>query len=313
MTSAFGVEHEFLAKGVSLTPASNKQRKAETVGLAAGSVAAGHSAAESLSQATAHRASALEPDGWTNRGVEVQHAKAAKHIKIARGKTAAAAALAGGAVASSRHRSPVGKADKRDAVGYGAASTLAGAGAAGLTRGRDYRRAADYDSHTAAKLRAVHPTERIYDLPRVGELRASSDRMRRLSVRASRGGKGALAAGALTAAGTAVAARNRKAVTKSAFGVAHDSLGKRNTNKDSASYERLATGALLPGYHGAFAGRKGRKLRAAGHEVVGGVAGSIIPGPGTLAGAAVGTNMAHKKGYYKPDHGTQRHHRKDRS
>lgn len=64
---------------------------------------------------------------------------------------------------------------------------------------------------------------------------------------------------------------------------------------------RLATGGLFPGYHGAIAGKKGHKLKAVGHEVLGGMAGGVVAGPpGTVAGAAIGTKMAHDKGYYKP-------------
>lgn len=88
---------------------------------------------------------------------------------------------------------------------------------------------------------------------------------------------------------------------KRKFGVSKD-----NTSTQYASPERLATGALFPVAHGAIAGRKGKKLKAVGHEAAGTALGSVVPGPGSAIGAGAGTAMAHRKGLYKPDHGTQR-------
>lgn len=90
---------------------------------------------------------------------------------------------------------------------------------------------------------------------------------------------------------------------ESAFGVDHGEIAKGyyKDMKDEkhASHGRLATGALLPGFHGAVAGKRGKKLRSAGSELGGSLIGSAIPGPGNLVGGAVGTQYAAKRGYYK--------------
>lgn len=69
----------------------------------------------------------------------------------------------------------------------------------------------------------------------------------------------------------------------------------KRTVTPTASVSRLATGAFAPGIHGAVAGKKGKKLKAVGHELVGATAGVV--------GGAVGTEIAHRKGYYKKDNG----------
>ena len=83
-----------------------------------------------------------------------------------------------------------------------------------------------------------------------------------------------------------------------------------------ASGGRLAAGYLFPGTHGAVAGKKGHKLRAAGNEVggtiggslAGGIAGAALThGKATSAGAAIGsgagavagTARAQKQGHFK--------------
>jgi hypothetical protein len=93
-------------------------------------------------------------------------------------------------------------------------------------------------------------------------------------------------------------------------------------DRERASTGRLALGTAFPGYHGAVAGRKGRKLRAAGNEY-GGAAAGAAPGygvmaaglkrgsgrtvaagygatlAGSVAGANAGTRRAQRKGHYK--------------
>ena len=64
--------------------------------------------------------------------------------------------------------------------------------------------------------------------------------------------------------------------------------------KSNPSFGRVATGALFPGWHGAVAGKKGRKLEAAAWELGGGIA---VPLP--LAGGAAGSYAAHKRGALK--------------
>lgn len=123
----------------------------------------------------------------------------------------------------------------------------------------------------------------------------------------------------------------------SAFGVVHE-ISKR---EKKASMDRhgatLAANALtVPGAHGVFAGKKGKKARAAGNEFVGGAGGALAGGPvgamtgslvgraatrGSVSGQAVGArvgstlgglagfgggtawsvNRNQRKGYYKPE------------
>jgi len=98
----------------------------------------------------------------------------------------------------------------------------------------------------------------------------------------------------------------------SVWGVDHgpDVVAKADT-KEKASAGRYATGAVFPGWHGAVAGRKGKKLRAAGNEyggaVVGGIGAAAITrgnpyasSAGQMIGAAGGVRRNQRKGYYKP-------------
>lgn len=86
-----------------------------------------------------------------------------------------------------------------------------------------------------------------------------------------------------------------------AFGISKGFLNDQDKEKikrtitPKASVSRLATGTFAPGIHGAVAGKKGKKLKAVGHELVGATAGGV--------GGAVGTEIAHRKGYYKKDNG----------
>lgn len=82
---------------------------------------------------------------------------------------------------------------------------------------------------------------------------------------------------------------------ESAFGVEHGEFSK--ADRSHATPGRVLTGAFAPGFHGAVAGKKGKKLRAAGYEVGGGVAGTLVGLP--PLGAGIGTAAAHNKGYYK--------------
>lgn len=83
-----------------------------------------------------------------------------------------------------------------------------------------------------------------------------------------------------------------------------------------ASQGRLAAGWAAPGLHGAVAGKKGRKLRAAGNEIGGTVLGSAAGGlaagvltrgkgaafgsaAGSGVGAVAGTARAQKQGHFK--------------
>lgn len=94
---------------------------------------------------------------------------------------------------------------------------------------------------------------------------------------------------------------------ESAFGVNHgEEISKDNRgflkdikNEKHATTGRHLAGGAFPGYHAAFAGKKGKKLRAAGHEILGATIGSTVPGPGTVLGGIAGTEIAARKGYYK--------------
>lgn len=106
----------------------------------------------------------------------------------------------------------------------------------------------------------------------------------------------------------------------SAFGVEDDRISKADKHHGTlqASPGRLATGALLGPYHGLVAGRKGRKLRAAGNELGGSMIGSVAGGAlagalsrgkassagaliGNYGGGAAGTERAQRMGHYKPE------------
>lgn len=80
-----------------------------------------------------------------------------------------------------------------------------------------------------------------------------------------------------------------------------DPFGVEKKDRESPSGGRYAAAAMWPGLHGAIAGKKGDKLKAAGTEfgsaVVGG---AVAPGVGVFPGAMVGTHIAHKKGWLKP-------------
>lgn len=109
------------------------------------------------------------------------------------------------------------------------------------------------------------------------------------------------------------------------FGVERLDIVSKAEQKE-ASTGRLITGTVFGPYHGLAAGKKGRKLRAAGNELggslVGGAAGSAagsLPGliarkpglaiHGSVAGSTVGgyagkwqgTKRAQRMGHYKPE------------
>lgn len=67
--------------------------------------------------------------------------------------------------------------------------------------------------------------------------------------------------------------------------------------KTDPSAGRVISGALLPGIHGAVAGKKNHKWQAAGNELGGSAVGGVVG----LApvGGGVGTHRAHKMGHYK--------------
>lgn len=86
----------------------------------------------------------------------------------------------------------------------------------------------------------------------------------------------------------------------SAFGV-DDSrlLSKADRDKRQYSAGRTAAAATFGGYHGAVAGRKGKKVRATANEAVGsllgtyggGAAGMLLARKNPLAGAMVGAGV----------------------
>lgn len=100
---------------------------------------------------------------------------------------------------------------------------------------------------------------------------------------------------------------NQDKVKKDAFGV----------EKREGSGGRDVAAAAFPGWHGAIAGKKGRKLRSFGNEVagtaLGGAAGGIVGGAltggratgvgigvGSMAGSVAGSRRNQKRGHLKP-------------
>lgn len=82
-----------------------------------------------------------------------------------------------------------------------------------------------------------------------------------------------------------------------------------NVEKKQGSGGRDVAAAVVPGWHGAVAGKKGKKLRAFGNEtagaLLGGAAGNIIGGPvgagvGTMVGGFAGGRRNQQKGHLKP-------------
>jgi hypothetical protein len=74
----------------------------------------------------------------------------------------------------------------------------------------------------------------------------------------------------------------------SAFGVDHGGISKADDKyggHGAPSTGRRATAHFFPGWHGAIAGKKGKKLRSAGTQVGSAVAGA---GLGQIGGAALG-------------------------
>lgn len=109
-----------------------------------------------------------------------------------------------------------------------------------------------------------------------------------------------------------------------AFGVERGEVSKKKEQK--ASDGRLLLGTVAPGWHGAIAGKKGRKIRAVANEAggsflgagVGGSAGAALgaatrkPGAaiagytlgshaGGYTGAFMGTKRAQRMGHFKPE------------
>lgn len=99
------------------------------------------------------------------------------------------------------------------------------------------------------------------------------------------GAKGAIAGG-LVGTAVAVTAHSLKKKPAPRAGIA------KAKKPDNPSAGRVVTGALLPVWHGAVAGKPGHKLKAAGYEL----GGTMI---GAQPGAAVGTFAAHRAGHYK--------------
>ncbi len=110
-------------------------------------------------------------------------------------------------------------------------------------------------------------------------------------------------------------------MSESAFGIEHGvEISKAERKQPKASAGRLAAGTAFGPYHGVVAGKKGKKLRAAGNQfggtlaggVDGSVAGSIVgrgnptvtglaANAGALTGAYKGTKAAQRKGYFKKE------------
>lgn len=139
-------------------------------------------------------------------------------------------------------------------------------------------------------------------------------KLRRIAATRTGGKNAAVLAGVGAAVGTAAAIHHNKKVSKamtvSAFGVDHGyeiSKSKKNP-QPPASVGRVVTGTMFPGIHGAIAGKKGSKLKAAGTEFGLGTAGMVagalthnarVAELGSYAGSAGGTAISQRKGWYK--------------
>jgi hypothetical protein len=223
---------------------------------------------------------------------------------------------------------------KKQRRALGVAGLAGGAGLALATRGKAVPEA----QQIARKAKISYRAHRLLS-PTSGVAGAGRTVFRSSMANPSGGallGAGAVTGGALGVAGSQRGveayhqhkinqrrrANRSKTVSKSnsvsAFGVEHpDSIAKYDMSKPSKG--RVATGAAFPGYHGAIAGKKGKKLRAMGREMGGAYAGSLggslaglavtggrsraaSIGGGTvggLAGAALGTASAHRMGHYQ--------------
>lgn len=133
-------------------------------------------------------------------------------------------------------------------------------------------------------------------------------------------------AGAAGAGGLVYDRKRRRARVSKLYNPFDGEMVDFGKAEEKPSRGRVATGALVPTYHGAVAGRKGRKVRAAGREYVesngGALAGQLVGlragsriksvpgkvaafvGGGMLGGAAGGAHAVYanqRKGYYKPE------------
>lgn len=110
-----------------------------------------------------------------------------------------------------------------------------------------------------------------------------------------------------------------KAIGGLKFKVNHDKVRKDafNVVKKEGSGGRDVAAAVFPGWHGAIAGKKGRKLRSFGNEtagtIIGGAAGGVVGGAltggralgagagvGAMAGSVAGSRRNQRKGHLKP-------------
>jgi hypothetical protein len=75
---------------------------------------------------------------------------------------------------------------------------------------------------------------------------------------------------------------------KGLLGKAADPFDVAKADKKTSTTGRKVTAAVFPGYHGAIAGKKGKRLRSLGNEAVGATAGGLAGQVGgALAGAAL--------------------------
>jgi hypothetical protein len=277
----------------------------ELLGGAAGSIAAG--------AATRGRASSL--GGITGAGLGTLYAHHKGYLKPQ--NTTASKAYSPGSI-TYHHEQAGFHARKKSSAGRQAAGGLGAAG---------FGATAATAVHNAAPNIAAHFTPPPSEVGHLAHGLATARNINRIKSGAKLGG-GAAVAGGLGVAGIggarrayhglkqnkqtklAQSARRQRNAGLSATSKAF-TPPQQNTAKPSAG--RVATGALVPGYHSLVAGKKGYKARAFGNEfgagMAGGMAGSAIAGPrlgvpAGIAGAALGTMRAHKKGYLKPQNAT---------
>lgn len=253
--------------------------------------------------------------------------------------TATGAAAATGAGAQHPHFDKK-RSKKKEAAVDAASGAAVGAGAGlAVDRGTFYALKSEYKKpeysrgqngrSVRRKIKAVkaEAAEKHPNSPRLQEHYKNANwpdgladtKLRHLSAKGTGGKNAAILAGTGAAIGIGAAlARNKKEKVEkmdsvSAFGVEHGydiskAKDKKKSKPNSPTAGRYVTAAAFPGWHGAFAGKKGSKLKATGSQVglglVGGIAGGAVAGNagaqlGTRAGAVGAMKIGHDKGWYK--------------
>jgi hypothetical protein len=154
--------------------------------------------------------------------------------------------------------------------------------------GKKTRTAAWSDAHVAGKA-GKHTPMRQFRVPTFPKTRGA----------AAGAAVGGAAFGAYGAGVGALMEPKKSKVKKDAFGVVAKKEYKpvKGGSEGKPSAGRRAAAQLFPGYHGLAMGKKGHKLKAAGHQVGGIYAGLAAGGvPGAVAGGLIGRKVGGAEG-----------------